>query len=248
MSRIIACIEARMGSERLPGKPMCEVCSKPLLEHLLNRIQQSKHLDGIVVATPDTADNNVIAAFCSRYGVPCFRGSEEDVTSRILGALQHQQADIGVEIYGDCPLLDPSIIDMCIQEYQKGTYDFVGNGLKQTYPSGTYIEVYSVKALKEVASHCIDPAIREHGTLCLRQSRQIHRIKNIEAEGHLRRPDLHLDVDEADDLVVVEAVLTHFAPRTDFSTEEIIEFLDKNPNVAHHNQQVKRRYHQLQYQ
>lgn len=237
-----------MGSERLPGKPMREVCGKPLLEHLLDRVQQSKLLDGLVVATPDTSDNNVIAAFCSRYGVPCFLGSEADVTSRILGALQHQKADIGVEIYGDCPLLDPSIIDMCIQEYQKGTYDFVGNGLKQTYPSGTYIEVYSVNALAEVASHCTDPAIREHGTLCLRQSPQTHCIKNIEAEGPLRRPDLHLDVDEPADLVVIEAILHHFSPRNNFSTQEIIAFLDAHPNIAQSNQNVHRRYHQLQYQ
>ena len=249
MSRIVACIEARMGSVRLPGKSMRELCGKPLLEHLLDRIRQAKHLDEIVVATPLTKENDVIATCCSLNGVKCFRGSEDDVTERILGALEDQRADIGVEIYGDSPLSDPAIINMCIEEYLKGHYDFVGNGLKQTYPSGTHIEVYSVAALKDTASFCTDPDIRENGTLCLRQNPDRRfAIKNIEAKGSLHRPDLHLDIDEPDDLIVIEAVLKHFAPRTDFSTQEIIEFLDAHPHFAHQNQNVKRRYHQYQYQ
>lgn len=248
MQRIITTIQVRMGSQRFPRKHMHEVAGKPLLAHLLDRVRRSKLLSGIVIATPDTPDNDVIEDFCRSYGVPCFRGSEADVTDRMIKALESQKADIGSEVYGDCILTDPNILDLCIEEFLRDrSYDFVGNDLKETFPSGTYVEVFSIGAFQEAASACHDPAVREHGTLCLRLNPDgRYRIKNIEAKGKLRRPDLHLDVDTPEDFEVVKAIIEHFAPRNDFSTEEIIAFLDEHLDIARLNQNVHRRWRQYQ--
>lgn len=237
-----------MGSERFPRKHMHEVAGKPLLAHLLDRVRRSKLLTGMVVATPDTPQNDVIEKFCDVYGVPCFRGSESDVTDRMIKALESQKADIGSEVYGDCILTDPEILDLCIHEFLKDPKcDFVGNDLKETYPSGTYVEVFSMKSFKEAASGCQDVAIREHGTYCLRLNPGgRYKIRNIEAKGALRRPDLHLDLDYPEDFEVVKAILEHFSPRNDMSTEEIIAFLDAHPEVAKLNQNVHRRWRQAQ--
>ncbi|OGJ56780.1 hypothetical protein A2635_00755 [Candidatus Peribacteria bacterium RIFCSPHIGHO2_01_FULL_51_9] len=236
-----------MGSQRFPGKHMCEVAGKPLLMHLLDRVRQSKLLTGLVVATPDTPPNDTVEEFCQSYGVPCFRGSEDDVTDRMIKALENQNADIGAEVYGDCILTDPAILDLCIGEFLKGGYDFVGNGLKETFPSGTYVEVFSMQAFRKAAAGCNDLSIREHGTYCLRLNPGgRYRIRNIEAQGSLRRSDLHLDLDYPEDFEVVKAILEHFAPRSDMSTEEIITFLDAHPEIARINQNVHRRWRQCQ--
>lgn len=247
MPRIVGTVKVRMGSERLPGKTLRMVAGKPLLGWLLHRAAQAMELDAIVVATPDSRENDAIAAFCDEQNTPCFRGSENDTLARLLGALESQHADIGVEMYGDGPLTDPRLIDECVRAYvEDPSYDLVGNDLRGTYPSGLYVEAFSVAALRKAAEQTHDPAIREHGTLCLRQNSTLYKLRNIEAVGPLRRPEIHLDVDTEEDFQVIEAIVKHFAPRTDFSAEEIIVFLDAHPEIARLNREVHRRWKQYQ--
>lgn len=246
MSKTIAVVCVRMGSERLGGKMMLEALGTPLLGHLLRRVRQAKRIDGIVVATPDSAPNDVIAAYCASIGVPCFRGSEADVMGRMLGALESMQADVGVEVYGDSPLIDPTLIDECISVYREGKYDWVGNDVTPVYPSGMYSETFSMTAFRDAAKRNLDPAIREHGTLYLRQHPELYRQKHIAYDGPLRRTDIHLDIDTSEDFALFETVLTHFAPRTDFTLGEIIGFLDAHPEIASSNAHVHRRWKQYQ--
>ncbi|OHB19553.1 MAG: hypothetical protein A2854_00725 [Parcubacteria group bacterium RIFCSPHIGHO2_01_FULL_56_18] len=245
--KIIATIQVRMGSGRLPGKTMRMIQGKPLLQYLLDRVGRAKHLSGMVVATPESPENDIIEKFCSSYGVPCFRGAEDDVTGRMVSALESQGADVGVEAYGDSPLLDPKIIDTCIEAYLKGGFDWVGNSRQESFPSGMYVEVFSSRALRNSAERTQDLAFREHGTLFLRRHPALYKLKDIEATGTLLRPDIHLDVDTEEDLAVITAIISHFAPRNDFSIEEIIAFLDEHPEIAAHNKNVHRRWRQYQY-
>jgi spore coat polysaccharide biosynthesis protein SpsF (cytidylyltransferase family) len=247
MPRIIATIQARMGSERLPGKHLLQVAGHPLIWHLIERVKLAKNIHGIVVAMPDTAQNNELETFCKNTGAAVFRGSEDDVLGRMVGALEQEGADIGVEIYGDGSLIDARIIDECIEKFlQEGVWDFVGNDLKHTFPSGMFCETFTVASLKDSAAKTNDPAIREHGTLFIRQHPEIYKICNIDAVGMRKRPDVHLDVDTADDLAVIEAIVSEFAPRLDFTLEEIVEFLDKNPDIRKKNEHVHRRWKQYQ--
>ena len=244
--RTIAVIAVRMGSQRLPGKVLRAVAGKPLLGHLLDRAQRATTLDGVVVATPESAINDAVADYCSTRGVPCFRGSEEDVSARILGALEREGATVGVMLYGDGPLMDPRIIDTCVEEYRKNSWDWVGNDLKPGCPSGLFVEAFSVAALRDAMSRCTDPAIREHGTLCLRQDGEHHAIHHLEVTGVLQRPDIYLTVDTDEDMTMMEAIFAHFASRNDFGAEEIIAFLDAHPDVARGNQHIHRRWKKYQ--
>jgi len=248
MPRVIAIIPARTGSSRLPRKHLRSVAGKPLLGHMIERVRRARHLDGIVVAIPESSDNDALEALCTTYKVACFRGSEGDVLSRMIGALEHQGADAGVIVYGDGFLIDPAVIDLCVKTYLADpSYDFVGNDLIHTFPSGMFVETVSLAALKDADRRTNDPAIREHGTFYVRQNPQLYKQKNFEAEDPLRRPDIHLDVDTEDDLKVMTAILEHFAPRNDFSAEDILCFLDENPAIPELNRYVHRRWKRYQH-
>lgn len=236
-----------MGSERLPGKPLRNIAGRPLLGHLLDRVRHVRGIDGIVVAIPESAENDCIEAFCRGEGVSSFRGAEDDVLGRMLGALEGAKATVGIEAYGDGPLIDPAMIEECLAAFRnEGPYDLVGNDMKATYPSGMYTEVFSVAAFRDSATRTDDPAVREHGTLYLRQHPEIYRVKNIEAQGALRRPAIHLDVDTEADVGIIDAILHHFLPRRDFTLEEMLEFLDTHRELAESNRHVHRRWKQYQ--
>ena len=244
--KIIASVQVRMGSSRLPGKVMRSVLSRPLLGYLLDRLRLSKTLDGIVVATSTAVENDVIVEFCRKERVACFRGSETDVLDRTLQSLKSMAATVGVEVFGDGPLIDPVIIDQVVDYYVKNEgYDYVGNDLKTTYPPGMEVEVFSTKALSDSSDRLqrSDPK-REHGTLFIRQNPDIYKITNLEAPVRHHRPDLELEVDTSEDFQVIARVIEHFSGRADFGLEEIIEFMDSNPEIANINRQVPRRWKQ----
>ena len=242
--KVVASVQVRMGSTRLPGKVMMPLGNRPLLGFLIDRLRLCKTIDDIVVATSVEPENDVIERFCSNEGVPCFRGSEQDVLQRTLGALEKTSATIGVEVFGDCPLIDPRIVDDAVEKFLNNPeYVFVGNDLKTTFPPGMEVEVFGVAALrdsdKRVAPN--DP-IREHGTLFIRQSPEIYKLLNFEANGEYDRPELELEVDSIEDLDVVNAIVQHFHPRQDFSLGEVIHFLDEHPQISERNKMVHRRW------
>lgn len=243
--KTVAAIQVRLNSTRLPGKVMMEVLGKPLLGHLLMRLRQSKYLDEIVVSTSESPIDDPIVSFCARNNTPCFRGSEEDVLGRMLGCLTSRKANIGVVVYGDCPLIDPSIVDTMISEFcADDSLDFLGNDLKTTYPPGMDVEVFRLEALLDSARRTDNPETREHGTLYIRLNPEIYRIRNIEAPECFRRPDLLLGLDTPEDLEVITAIFEHFGQAISFGLAEIIEFLDARPELKARNQQVFRRWRQ----
>jgi len=235
-----------MGSSRLPGKVMREISGRPLLGHLLDRLSLCKSLDSVVVATSTYPENDVIEMFCRRERIPCFRGSEEDVLGRTVGALESVSATIGVEVFGDCPIIDPNIVDEIVNYFIANPgYDFVGNDLKTSYPPGMEVEVFGLEALKNSSQRL--PNLhrdREHGTLFIRQNPDIYRIMNLEASDAHRRPELSLEVDTLEDLEVISAIITHFEGRLDYSLSEIIDFMEVNSELAAINKNVPRRWKQ----
>lgn len=241
---VFATVQVRMGSSRLPGKVLTEVEGKPLLGHLLDRLALAKGLDGVVVATSVRPENDAIERYCRSRGTPCFRGSEDDVLGRMLGALRQVRAKTGVVIFGDCPLIDPAIVDEMIELYHQAgpAQDFLGNDLKTSYPPGMEVEVFKVAALEDAGRRCADPAIREHGTLFIRQNPELYQIRNIEAPPPFHRPELELEVDTPEDMSVMQTILEHFAGKPAYGLAELIAFLDANPDVAARNRDVPRRW------
>lgn len=243
--KIVADIHVRMGSSRLPGKVMMEILGKPVLHHIVDRVRRSKYVDEVVVATSVTPENDVIEEYCKKNGIACFRGSEDDVLDRVLNALTAHGADVGVDIFGDEPLLDVGILDSLIQFYldYRGEYDWVGNDLKTTFPPGTEAEVYSVAALRDSANRTNDIAIREHCTLFIRQHPELYRIKNIEAPPDLYYPEMEIELDTAEDFEVIKTVYEHLYPKNPaFDIRDIIAFMAGNEQVQELNRHVPRRW------
>lgn len=240
--KIVALILVRMDSTRLPGKAMIEIAGKPMLGHIITRVQLAELVDEVVVCTSRNENNNVIEQYCSDINVSCFRGDESDVSARMLDALLYHQATIGVTIFGDCPLVDPNIIDQVVKTYLATDYDFVGNDLKTTYPPGMEAEAFSVEVFSKAISCTSDISIREHGTLVLRGAPEKYKLHNIEAPAHLNRPELEIEVDEAIDINVVEPVIRRLGTGRDVDLSLIIDFLDENPELIDINQSVSRRW------
>jgi len=224
-----------------------KIGGKPMLGFLLERLGRATKIDKIIIATSIQPENDAIEAFCLEQKVSCFRGSEDDVLSRLLGAARFHNAEVGVVVFGDGPLIDPTIVDHLVSIYQDadGEYDFVGNDLVSTYPPGMEAEVFSVAALEDANTRTDDPAIREHGTLYIRQNPDHYRVLNVEAPDELRRPELEIEVDTSEDFEVITRIIDYFEGRTNFSLEEIIQFLDKTPAVADMNREVPRRWKQF---
>lgn len=234
-----------MGSTRYPGKVMMDIEGKPMLWHLIKRLRYCRNLEHITVGTSVNYENDVIASFCADYDIPCYRGSEDDVLARLLESLEAQSAEIGVVVYGDNPLIDPRIVDEHIELFKTyKDYDWIGNDLITTFPPGMDVEVFSVNALRDAAASVDDLAIREHGTLFIRQNPRKFRLLNVEAKAERCRPDLYLGVDTHEDVDVVRQIKKHFKGNYYFSLEDLIQFLDCNPQIAASNQAVERRWRQ----
>ena len=241
--RNVAVIPVRMGSERLPGKVMREVEGRPLLGHLLDRVKLSSELSDVIVATSDFEENDCIQSFCNQQGVRVFRGSETDVLDRILGALRSMEADNGVLVFGDGPLIDPQIIDDVTRYFlEHSQYDFVSNDLETSWPPGMEVEAFNVAALADSAVNCTDLEIREHSTLYIRQHPDRYRLKNLSAEGPLNRPDVSFEVDVEEDMIVVESLLKIFRDKPKTPLPILLDYMDSQPDLKAISSSVARKW------
>ena len=227
---IVAIIQARMGSSRFPGKTLADLAGRPMLSRVVERVRQARGLDKVVVATSTASGDSAIAEFCGREGIPCFRGSEDDVLDRFYHAAQEYGADVVVRITADCPLIDPGVIDRVIERFQCGDCDYVANILRYTYPDGLDTEVFSMAALERAWRDAKKPSEREHVTPYLRAGG--FRVANVEnPEPMLGRPQ-RWTVDHPRDLEFVRRVYCAFQGRTDFSYFEVLELLKERPELA----------------
>ena len=150
--KIFAIVEARMTSSRLPGKVLLEADGKPMLEHLINRLKSIKLLTGIVLATTTNQDDDVLERFSKKHEIELYRGSEDDVMMRVIEAAESVKADIVVEITGDCPVIDPQIVEQTIRTFKVNNADYVSNNNIKSYPDGMDTQVFWLDTLKKSAS------------------------------------------------------------------------------------------------
>lgn len=221
-----------MTSSRLPGKVMLESIGKPMLHLMTDRLTELKNVDEVVIATTVNETDNPIVELAGRLGIKCFRGSEEDVLARVLGAAEENKADVIVELTGDCPLIDPSIVDQVVDLYLKGECDYATNCLVQSFPLGMETEVFSTDLLRIADREGKTPEDREHVSWFFVRNPQRFRLENIEAPQELTWPDLRLTLDEKADYMVIDAVFKQFADRyASVTCLEIIDFLRENPQI-----------------
>lgn len=243
MPRTIATIEARMTSTRLPGKVLAEAEGKPMLELMVERLRFVPELDQIVIATTVNATDDPVAALAERLGIGVWRGSEDDVLKRVLDAAKAHHADVIVELTGDCPLIDPAIVSSVIQTYRTAGVDYVANVLERSYPIGMDTQVFATRVLDDVARRTDDPADHEHVSLYIYRHPQIYSLLNVRAPAGEMRPELRLTLDTPEDLAVIRAIFGALRPKKrDFSLAEMIEFLDRNADIAAINSTVVHRH------
>ena len=155
--KIVATIEARMTSSRLPGKVLLPANGKPMLEHLVSRLKQVKSIQEIALATTVNQADDCLVQFAKQQGISWFRGSEEDVMSRVINAAESVNADIIVEITGDCPIIDPLIVEQTIKMFLYNSCDYLTNGHIRSYPVGMGCQVFRLETLKRSAEMTNDP-------------------------------------------------------------------------------------------
>ena len=227
-----AVVAARMGSSRMAGKSMAVLAGRPSLAHIVARLRRSRHLDGIVVATPDGAENDPIRACARAQGVPCFSGSEDDVLGRTLGAARSVGAEVIVQVTGDCPLADPRIVDRVIEAYRRDRPDYAANCLARSYPDGMDVEVFSTAVLAEADRATTDPGDREHVSLYIYGHPERYRLLNVPAPPEHTWPDLRLTLDTPEDYRVIGAIYDRLYPNDpDFGLDETLAWLRAHPEV-----------------
>ncbi|MDR7856912.1 glycosyltransferase family protein [Tissierella sp.] len=240
--KIVAIIQARMGSTRLPGKVMKKVGDKTILEHVISRVGQSKLVDEIITATTTKVDDDAIVYETNRLGVKYYRGSEDDVLSRYYYAAKENKADIVVRITSDCPLIDPIIVDEIIELYKNNKYDLVTNAgsdlTQRTYPRGLDTEVFSFKQLEIAYNEANKKHQREHVTPYIYEnSNNIFYYKNDIDYSKYR-----WTLDTEEDFELISMVYEElYKGQHDFYLKDIIELFERKPELFSINAHIEQK-------
>jgi glutamate-1-semialdehyde 2,1-aminomutase len=226
-----------MGSTRLPNKVMKKIIDKPMIQLLLERLSKSKEINEIIVATSDDKINDTLDEFVKSLGYSCTRGSENDVLGRFYYAAKENSADVVVRITGDCPLVDPALVDQVIQKYKTARVDYMSNTSPPTYPDGLDVEVFSFNALSKAQAETNSAFDREHVTPYLRNG-DVFTKDSVNYKQDLS--SFRWTVDEPDDLDVVTSVFEYFHPRINFTWLDVLELQKQQPKIFASNQSISR--------
>jgi glutamate-1-semialdehyde 2,1-aminomutase len=207
---------------------MKAICGKPMIELLLSRLSGANELDQIIVATSKDDRNRVLVDHVQKIGFNCEQGSENDVLQRYVDAAQIHSADVVVRITGDCPLVDPELVDEAIRLFKAAEVDYFSNVDPPTYPDGLDIEVFTFNALDKASKLTSEPHDREHVTPFLRESGT---FRTGSMQHHADLSTLRWTVDEQVDFEVIEKVFQYFYPRTDFTWDEILQLQQSHPDI-----------------
>ena len=241
---IVAIIQARMGSSRLPQKVMMEIQKKPILEHVIERVNCSKMITNLVVATTDLNEDDQIASFVKNLKFPVFRGNSTNVLDRFYHCAKKFNADVIVRISADSPLIDAEIIDKCISQFQKNVNaDYLSNTINRKnnlilenyngFPIGVAVEVFSFDVLQKVWVNAKTDSDKEHVTEYIWKHENLFNLDFIEYSKN--KSDLRLVIDYKEDFVYVKKIIETLNIDKLVSLEKILEMIDKNSSILHPN-------------
>jgi spore coat polysaccharide biosynthesis protein SpsF len=233
---IVAIIQARMGSSRLPGKVLTDLGGEMVLARVVHRLQPSRQVTKIVVATTSAPPDQVIVEQCERLGVSYFCGSENDVLDRYYQAADTNKADAVVRITSDCPLIDPDLVDQTIDAFKDKGADYASNIWPRTYPRGLDIEVFTAAALERAWREAHEPHQREHVTPYFYEHPKSFRLVSV--SGKINHSHYRWTLDTREDLELLRAIYSRFDNRNDFRWYDVIELIQREPELAEFNSQV----------
>jgi len=237
--KVVAIIQARVGSTRLPSKILEKIEGKPMLWHVIERTKRARFVDEVVVATTDREEDSAVEEIAKVCGVGCFRGSEEDVLDRYYRAAEKFGADIVVRITADCPMMDPEVIDKAVRMFLDGDFDYVSNTMPPTFPDGLDVEVFSFEALRKAWAEARMASEREHVTPYIRNHPEIFRLGNLRSDVDLSY--MRWTVDRIEDLMFVREVYKELYVEGEvFHMEDVLRLLERRPELMEINRHIER--------
>ena len=253
---VVAIIQGRMSSSRLPGKILADIAGQPMLQRVFIRTSRSASVSQTVFATTTDSTDDPVAEYCDFSGIPFTRGSQFDVLDRYYQAAKESKADVVVRITADCPVIDPKLIDNVVNTLLEGEYDFVCNRLPppfhRTYPIGLDVEACTFKVLEKAWKEAKEPQHREHAMPYFYEEVQLSAISRQLLEGTSPRGfriallnhttdfgDYRWTVDTPEDLEFMRQVYSHFDGRDDFTWKEVLDLVHDNPDLMKVNAGVQ---------
>ncbi|MBE0525249.1 MAG: glycosyltransferase family protein [Methanosarcinales archaeon] len=235
----MAIVQARMGSTRLPGKVLLNLEGKTVLEHVVRRIEASEHVDDVVVATTISKADLRIVELCAHLGISIYCGSESDVLDRYYQAAKLFKANNILRITSDCPVIDARIIDEVISLHLKTNADYTSNTLRETYPDGQDIEVFTFASLKTAWNNAKLASEREHVTPYIRNNPEFFKYSSLESKEDLSQKRWTLD--NAEDLDFLRLVYKYLYNKNQlFGMADILSLIIEKPEIEQINQHIIR--------
>lgn len=236
--KVVAIVQARLGSTRLPRKVLLDIEGKPMLARVMNRLRRAQKVDAVIVATTVEPQDQQLAEFCETHGWPVYRGSHHDVLDRYYRAASEHSADVIVRITSDCPLVDPEVVDAVIRKLRETKADYASNVAPRTFPRGLDTEVFSFATLEQLWREDQNPAWREHVTTLVHKMPEQFRVANVVAEtdcSHLR-----WTVDTPEDIELVRRIYRHFQ-RDAFGWRDALALIEEHPEWSDLNRHIEQK-------
>ena len=255
-ARVVAIIQGRMSSSRLPGKILADIAGQPMLQRVFIRTSRAAAVNETIFATTTDSSDDPVEEYCDFSGIRFTRGSLYDVLDRYYQAAKQAKADVVVRITADCPAIDPGLIDDVVNTLMDGEYDFVGNRLPppwhRTYPIGLDVEACTFKVLAKAWKEAKEPQHREHAMPYLYESIELtHQSRGLETGISPRGfkvallhhttdfGDYRWTVDTPEDLEFMRQVYSRFDGRDDFSWKDVLDLVHNEPKLMEINAGVK---------
>jgi spore coat polysaccharide biosynthesis protein SpsF len=237
--RIVAIIQAHMGSTRLPGKVLLDLGGRTMLARVIRRAQRSKLIDEVTVACSTESSDDAIVAECAKLGVRVHRGSDSDVLDRYHGATVAFQPEAIVRITSDCPLIEPEVSDKVIARFIESGADYASNTIDRSYPRGLDTEVCKRVCLDRAWSEATEPYQRVHVTPYLYQNPELFKIVQVRGETDLN--ELRWTVDTPEDYEFICRIFAHFDGQDDFTWHDVLAMLKLNPGLDEINRHIRQK-------
>jgi spore coat polysaccharide biosynthesis protein SpsF len=245
--KITAIIQARIGSTRLPRKVLLEIEKKPMLHYVIKQVSASNLIDEIIIATSTCSEDDIIADYCKKLKIKCFRGSVDDVLDRYYKCAKKFSCETIVRITSDCPLIDPLVIDNVITKFKENSYDYVSNNVKKignswqndtcNFPQGMTVEVSTFSALEKAWKNAKKPSEQEHVFPYIQSNPQIFRISSVRHYRDLSH--IRCTVDRINDFKFVQEIYRRASPAKKFlSIRDILQIVRKEPELLQMNNNI----------
>ena len=242
--KVVCLVQARVGSTRLPGKILKEICGKTILYHEIDRLKKCKEIDEIVIATTDKEDDDKIVNEAKKLSVKYFRGSENDVLSRFYYSAKENNADIIVRVTSDCPCIDFEILDKMLiyfkDKYKEKQIDYLSNTINRTYPRGYDIEIFTFSALEKSYINAEKEYEREHVTPYIYD--KTNNFLKLSFENKEDYSEYRVTLDTIEDFIVIKNIFENLYYKNPyFKLNDVVQYLNNNLHIVDINKHIEQK-------